>query len=146
MSTPKIRFFGKRKPLQQVDKQAFLSVAQNVVKDNKKTIKNISYIIVSDDELLEINKTHLNHDYYTDIITFDLSADPDQIEAEIYISADRVDENSHKLNTHDTEMPRVLFHGILHLIGFRDKTSKEQKEMRSMEEQCITLYQQKTAQ
>lgn len=146
MSYHKIRFFGKRKPLKELKKDAFASIAHAIVKEHNKTIKDISYVIVSDEALLEINKTHLQHDYFTDIITFDLSHHPNEIEAEIYISADRVNENSHKLQTQATEMPRVLFHGILHLIGFRDKTPNEQKQMRSMEDHCITLYQQKTAQ
>jgi probable rRNA maturation factor len=135
----KIVYFGKRKDIQFLNKTSFFLVAERVCSKKNKTISRIAYVLVSDDALLEINRTHLNHDYYTDIITFDLSDKPKRIEAEIYISTDRVIENAQPKKTQE-EFLRVMFHGILHLCGYADKSKKEQKEMRFKEDQCITLY------
>jgi rRNA maturation RNase YbeY len=91
---------------------------------------------------LSINKQFLNHDFYTDIITFDLAAHPsDPIQAEIYISIQRVKENATTLNIPFTkELHRVIFHGLLHLLGYRDKLKKDQLTMRSMEDKLLLLY------
>lgn len=99
-------------------------------------------ILCSDEYLLNINKTYLMHDYYTDIITFPLSKTTYTEEAEIYISIDRVKENA---RTHNTsfcnEFNRVLFHGVIHLTGQKDKTPKEQEMMRKQENQWIDDFQ-----
>ena len=103
--------------------------------ENKK-IQNIEYIFCSDDYLLEINKTHLNHDYYTDIITFPLSQDP--IEATIFVSIDRVKDNAKQFNqSFIDELHRVIAHGLLHLIGYNDKSEEESKIMRAMEDKVL---------
>lgn len=94
-----------------------------------KDLGRIKYILLNDEELLEINKNHLNHDYYTDIITFDYSK-LNKVSGEIYVSIDRVNDNA---SSNDNELLRVLCHGMLHLIGFNDKSEGEKKEMRSME-------------
>jgi len=102
---------------------------------------NINIIFVSDDFLLSLNKSHLQHDYYTDIITFDLSDTTDNLIAELYISVDRVKDNAKVLNFYyQNELRRVIFHGILHLLGQADKTDEESKLMRSKEEDWLTLY------
>ena len=92
---------------------------------------------LSDDELLEINKTHLDHDYYTDIITFDYSTSR-KISGELFISMDRVRENA---STHGSsevqEFHRVVAHGVLHLLGFKDKTEAESKVMREKENEVL---------
>jgi probable rRNA maturation factor len=92
---------------------------------------------LSDDELLEINKTHLDHDYYTDIITFDYSTSR-KISGELFISMDRVRENA---STHGSseiqEFHRVVAHGVLHLLGFKDKTEVESKVMREKENEVL---------
>lgn len=107
--------------------------------ENKRTISNINYIFCNDEYLLEINKEHLNHDYYTDIITFDLS-ESDEIESDIFISIERVKENSTNQNTSFTkELQRVLVHGLLHLIGFDDKNIEQKKIMREKEDSCLSL-------
>lgn len=117
---------------------------QFIVHKVKRLVKKeitLSYIFCSDDYLLDINRRFLNHDYYTDIITFPLSEDRNQIEAEIYISVDRVKDNALNLGTaHGNEMLRVLFHGVLHLIGYKDKTKAQQLEMRTKEEEWIKAY------
>ncbi len=99
----------------------------------EKRIGKITYYFVSDDELLEINKSHLNHDYYTDIITFDYSTKR-KLEGEIYVSIDRVRDNG---NDFVEELVRVMSHGVLHMLGFNDKSDGEIKEMRRMENKWI---------
>lgn len=99
----------------------------------EKRIGKITYYFVSDDELLEINKSHLNHDYYTDIITFDYSTKR-KLEGEIYVSIDRVRDNG---NDFVEELVRVMSHGVLHMLGFKDKSDGEIKEMRRMENKWI---------
>jgi len=108
--------------------------------DHKRAMINI--IFCSDDALLEINQLYLSHDYYTDIITFDLSDNrKEKLLSDIYISTERVKDNAQHLNTPmETELLRVIFHGVLHLLGFKDKTSHQQKEMRKKEEEWLTAY------
>jgi rRNA maturation RNase YbeY len=92
---------------------------------------------LSDDELLEINKAHLDHDYYTDIITFDYSTSR-KISGELFISMDRVRENASTLGSSETqEFHRVVAHGVLHLLGFKDKTEAESKVMREKENEVL---------
>lgn len=92
-------------------------------------LSEISIIFCSDDYLLEINKTHLNHNYYTDIITFNYNEDR-QIEGDLFISIDRVKENATENGVEFmNELQRVMIHGVLHLCGQNDKTEEEQAEM-----------------
>lgn len=102
---------------------------------------SLTFVFCSDEYLLSINKEYLNHDYYTDIITFNLANTGHPVEGEIYISLDRVKENAQKLNeTYKNELHRVIFHGALHLCGYRDKTIEEQSKMRKKEDYYINLY------
>ncbi|MBS3913403.1 MAG: rRNA maturation RNase YbeY [Bacteroidetes bacterium] len=135
-----IVYFGKRNPIAFLQKDQFLSAIIKICQEHHKTLHRISYVIVSDEKLLEINQTHLEHDYYTDIITFDLSDTPNSIDAEIYISSDRVKENAKILGSEGTEMLRVMFHGVLHLCGFNDHSEPEKKAMREQEAHCLNLY------
>ncbi len=100
----------------------------------------LDYIFCSDDYLLSINQDYLNHDTYTDIITFDYS-DGKTLSGDIFISTERVNENAkaYKVSL-DEELLRVMSHGILHLMGFGDKTDEERKLMRSKEEEKIKLF------
>ncbi len=104
-------------------------------------IEELNYIFCTDDYLLEINKTHLEHDYYTDVITFDnrmLSTDP--IAGDIFISYDRVRENAEDFEASiDQELARVMVHGLLHLIGYGDKTSEQASTMREKENYYLSL-------
>lgn len=101
----------------------------------------ITYIFCDDDYLLQINQQYLEHDTFTDIITFDMSGSKTDLTGEIYISADRVKENAAKFETtYQDELHRVIFHGALHLCGFKDKTAKDRKEMRAMEDYCLEQY------
>lgn len=106
----------------------------DVATSEGKTIGEINIIFCSDDYLLELNKQYLNHDYYTDVITFDYSQDQ-IISGDIFISIDRVRDNAHTYQqTFEDELNRVIVHGVLHLIGYKDKTDQEQKLMRQKED------------
>ena len=106
----------------------------------------INYTFVSDEFLLSMNQTHLNHDTYTDIITFDLSEKKSPIViGDIYISIDRVLENAKTLKTSkQDELLRVILHGALHLSGFGDKTKKESEKMRQLEDEWMMKYKELT--
>lgn len=116
----------------------------NKLIDAGRTTAEINYIFCSDEELLEINRTHLNHDYFTDIITFDLSDSANQLLcSDIFISADRVKDNANTLEiTLEAELHRVIFHGILHLLGYKDKTKQQRGAMREMEDQWLNDFSQ----
>ena len=106
----------------------------------------ITYVFCTDEFLLEMNTSFLDHDTYTDIITFDLSNSQEHMEGEIYISIDRVKENAVEYKTtYADELHRVIFHGILHLCGFKDKTKKDQKIMRENEDYCLARYKKELA-
>lgn len=101
----------------------------------------VNYVFCSDDYLLAINREFLSHDTYTDIITFDLSENNQHLQAEIYISTDRVKDNARRFGVpFRQEILRVVFHGMLHLCGFKDKTTAQQRTMREMEEQCLIQF------
>lgn len=108
--------------------------------NHQKQVETINYIFCSDEHLLSINQEYLDHDYYTDIITFDNSTEESMILSDIFISIDRVRENAsnQKIPFHD-ELHRVLAHGLLHLLGFKDKEDDEQTLMRQKEDTCLSL-------
>lgn len=111
-----------------------------VLREYGQKAESINYIFCSDDHLLKVNQQYLNHDTYTDIITFDSSESAGLLEADIYISIDRVRENATSLNIEfDLELHRVIIHGLLHLLGYSDKSEDEKKEMREKEEACLSL-------
>ncbi len=98
---------------------------------------NINFVFVSDDYLLKMNQQYLNHDYFTDIISFDYCKEK-LISGDIFISVPRVKENASKLKQpFETELFRVMIHGILHLMGYNDKTKDEKKQMRQAENTCL---------
>jgi len=105
------------------------------------SINNLNYIFCSDDYLHKINLEYLDHDTYTDIITFDNSEDESTIEGDIFISIDRVSENSQTLNTvFEEEVKRVIVHGLLHLCGYDDHTPEDKAEMRRLESEYILIF------
>lgn len=104
-------------------------------------IECLQYVFCSDKYLLDINKQFLNHDYYTDIISFDLSETKGVLIGDIYISVDRVKENAKTMKTtQGNELLRVIFHGALHFCGYNDKKPADTKLMRSMEDKWINAY------
>jgi probable rRNA maturation factor len=101
---------------------------------------NINYIFCSDNHLLKMNQQYLSHDTLTDIITFDHSEQTEKVEADIFISIDRVKENALSLKkVFADELHRVIIHGLLHLFGLKDKTEVEKQEMREKEDACLSL-------
>lgn len=105
----------------------------------------LSFVFCTDEYLLSINKQYLNHHFYTDIITFDLSTSKKVISGELYISIDRIKENAKEFKTTTTnELQRVMFHGVLHLCGYKDKSPKDIKLMRTKEDQYLKLYSQRS--
>jgi len=104
-------------------------------------LKSLHYVFCSDAYLLEINKQFLKHDTYTDIVTFEMGEDPAVTEGEIYVSVDRVVDNAVKFKTPiNQELHRVIFHGALHLCGFKDKSKKNAVLMRSKEDEYLEKY------
>ncbi len=122
-------------------KTTIQSFVETIFKREKKKLAHINYVFCSDAYLLNINRDFLAHDYYTDIITFGLS-EPDQpVEAEIYISIDRVKDNANQLGiSFKEEMLRVIFHGALHLCGYKDKKKSEVALMRQKENHYLSTY------
>ena len=104
------------------------------IKEEGKKLSYISYNFCNDKYILELNISSLNHNFYTDIITFELNDKNESIEGDIYISIDRVKDNANQLNElFINELHRVIIHGTLHLCGYKDKTKSEAKIMRNKE-------------
>ena len=120
----------------ELDKQEELTTwISSCIENNGKTVGEITYIFCDDDYLLKINQEHLNHDYYTDIITFDY-CEGDLVSGDLFISTERTRDNAEQLNSSaDDELHRVMIHGVLHLLGLKDKSEKEATEMRKAEDQ-----------
>lgn len=117
----------------------FNSFISNILISEKKTEGDIVLIFCSDEYLLEINKKHLNHNYYTDIITFDYCV-KNIVSGDLYISIDRVKENAKTFNdSFINELTRVVIHGVLHLCGYNDKTEADQKNMRNLENKYLAM-------
>lgn len=107
----------------------------------RKQLGELNYVFCSDEYLLDINRRFLNHDYYTDIITFDISESKAEVIGEIYISIDRVKDNAVQLQqTTQRELLRVILHGALHLCGYKDKTKAQQKIMRQKEDDYLLMF------
>ncbi|HYG01703.1 MAG TPA: rRNA maturation RNase YbeY [Chryseosolibacter sp.] len=111
------------------------------IKSEKKQLHELNFIFCSDDYLLKINRAYLNHDYYTDIITFPTNNSSATIAGDIFISIDRVTENASAFNSSlDMELRRVMIHGVLHLLGFKDKSRQQQILMRKKEDAYLSLW------
>jgi len=113
----------------------------NLAKAESFTILNLNYVFCSDEYLHKINVEYLNHDTLTDIITFDNSEEDDVIEGDIFISVERVQDNAEKYNVSElNELNRVLAHGLLHLVGYMDKSESDKKLMREKENYYLNLW------
>jgi probable rRNA maturation factor len=129
-----IRFNYADRKLNISYKKDLKTMLLEIFNNENKTVGVVDYIFCSDEYLLEINQRCLNHDFYTDIITFPLSDIDKPVDAEIYISTDRVRENAIiNTTTFKLELARVVAHGSLHLCGYKDKTRCEIEEMRAKE-------------
>jgi probable rRNA maturation factor len=122
-----------------LDSELFVLWLNEVITSEKFECGDVNLIFVSDEKLLEMNQQFLQHDYYTDIITFDYSADK-IISGELYISIDRVNENALEMDGYDNEIKRVCVHGVLHLCGYGDKSDEEIVEIRSKENFYINRF------
>ena len=113
---------------------------QEVIRLNNHQTGHLSFVFCTDDYLLEVNKKFLNHDYYTDIITFDYN-ESNRVSGDFIISIDRVKDNAlmHQCSF-QLELYRVIIHGVLHLLGFSDKTEIQKKKMRELEDLCLAQY------
>ncbi len=117
----------------------YLAWIDRLASHHQKILGDINYIFCSDEHILKVNREHLNHDYYTDIITFPLNDDP--ITSDIFISVDRVKDNASQEDaSFDDELKRVMAHGLLHLFGYGDKSDAEAQTMRQEEDRAIAMF------
>ena len=136
----RVRFFFQDTRIRLERRRELKTFLAGLFKKEGKKLDSLNIIFCSDPILLEINREFLQHDFYTDIITFDLSTS-EAVTAEIYISADRVKDNADRLQVPvNQELYRVIFHGALHLCGYGDKTKAEKLNMRKKEEQYLKKY------
>lgn len=133
----KILFFSEEVELPEVNQVKVSEWIQDTIKKEDAKYESINIVFCSDEFLLRLNKEHLAHDYFTDIITFQYEKDP--IEGELFISLDRVIENAKDRKIPFlTELHRVIIHGVLHMIGYGDKSEEEQKTIRSKEDYYLS--------
>ncbi len=133
-SKSKVYFYVDNITLRLTRRKVLKATVEALFKNEGKNLNRMTYIFCTDRKLREINRQFLNHDYFTDIITFDLSQDTKSIQGESYISLARVKENSLELNKpFQEELWRVIFHGALHLCGYSDKSEKKVLQMRRRE-------------
>ena len=112
---------------------------ENTIRSENKKAGDISFIFCSDDYLLEVNKEYLNHDYYTDVITFDY-VEENIISGDIFISIDRIKENADEFKvSFSDELNRIMIHGVLHLLGYKDKTADEKQLMTTKEDKYLSM-------
>ena len=139
---PAIYFFSEDTDFALAEEDVTLQWLERILTDHEQEAENVNYIFCSDEYLLDINRTYLDHDYYTDIITFDnREYDDEPLESDIFISIDRVKDNAQGLGiTFDRELHRVIIHGMLHLLGWNDKTDEQKAAMRQKEEACLSLH------
>jgi probable rRNA maturation factor len=136
-----ISFFQEDTDLRIQPKTKYKSWLKKIASEEGYIIKDLNYIFCSDEYLHQINVEYLNHDDYTDIITFDNSEKEKSIEGDVFVSWDRVQENAILHNTpKNIELLRVMSHGLLHLMGYKDKKEKEKETMKQMEDASIKLF------
>lgn len=137
---PRINFFEEDISFKLKDKAKVKEWIKTTVETEGYKLKELNYIFCSDKYLLQINQQYLNHDTYTDIITFDNSEKEGIIEGDIFISVDRIRENATKFATSETnELHRVIVHGALHLLGYQDKMAESKKLMTSKEDEYLGI-------
>jgi len=134
-------FFSENKNFKISNKKEIRTLLKEICKKENKKISFINCVFCSDNRLLEINKKYLNNTSLTDVVTFDFTTNKKTIEGDVYISIDRVKENAKKYKqSFKTELLRIIIHGLLHLIGFSDKTKEEKNTMTLKENEYLSLY------
>ena len=137
---PSINFFEEDVRFKLKDKTKVKTWIKAVIEAEGYKLQEVNYVFCSDEYLLGINRQYLDHDTYTDIITFDNSEKDKVITGDIFISIDRIRENAKKFNSGElNELHRVIIHGALHLLGYKDKTAENKKLMTSKEDQYLAI-------
>ena len=122
------------------DQELVAAWLASIIENHDFRLENLTYIFCSDEYLYQLNQEYLDHNTYTDIITFNNADEPAVIESDIFISIDRVKENADNLNIpFQEELHRVMAHGILHLLGYDDKDTELKHLMRTAEDKCLSL-------
>ncbi len=136
----KINFFSEEIIFKPKHPAALRKWIKGVISSEGRRLVEVNYIFCTDAYIHSVNLEYLKHDTYTDIITFNNSEEERSIESDIFISIERVKENSEKLTvSFEHELHRVMIHGVLHLCGFSDKTPAQKAEMRIKEDACLSL-------
>tara|TARA_R110002124_G_scaffold20395_1_gene79983 strand:+ start:604 stop:1029 length:426 start_codon:yes stop_codon:yes gene_type:complete len=136
-----INFFAEEVSFSLKEKRKRKSWLKKIAEAENHKISELNYIFCSDEYLLSINIEYLDHDTYTDIITFDNSEEENILEGDIFISIERVKENSQALEVdEEKELSRVISHGLFHLLGYKDKSNEEANLMRNKEDFAINLF------
>lgn len=135
-----IRYYSDDCPLPAIDQNEVSDWILRTASLHAKKVGEINYIFCSDAKILEANKEYLQHDYYTDIITFDYS-EQNKISGDIYIGTETVATNAEMLGvSYEAELNRVIIHGVLHLCGYKDKTPEDEKTMHQKEDEALKLF------
>ena len=135
-----IRFYVMDVPFPNLDFDTVRDWIEQVVVTSGRRLGELYYYFCSDEQLLEINRERLGHDFYTDIVTFPLDDCREVISSEFCLSLDRIAENALAYRrTYESELHRVIIHGVLHLIGYDDLTEDDRKQMREKEEECLKV-------
>ncbi len=131
-----ILFHSEDTPFTLKKSEKIVNVLLKFIEEEANYCGSINYVFCSDDYLLKLNQEYLSHDYYTDILSFQMDDEP--IQGDIFISIDRVTENARNLNVpFEDELYRVISHGVLHFLGYKDKTQEEIQIMRKKEDELI---------
>lgn len=134
-----IRFHTLSEKKKFQDKLLIKKILKDIISKYNKSVGDINIILVSDKKILKINKEYLKHDYFTDIITFNYNVN-NIVSGDLYISFDRIEENAVKYkNPLNIELSRVIIHGILHLLGFDDKTKEQRMKIRLLEQEFLDI-------
>jgi rRNA maturation RNase YbeY len=137
----KIQFFSENITFRLPNKARIRSWLLSVIQSEKKKAWYINYIFCDDLYILELNKTYLDRDYFTDVISFSYSEEPGTVSGDIFISIDRVRENADKFGqSFDSEIRRIMVHGLLHLTGYRDRLKNEKKRITKKEDHYLSLF------
>ena len=140
MTTDKIQIVCERVELPSIDLAKIANWIEEVAKSHDRIVGPLTYIFCDDEKIIEVNRQFLQHDYYTDIITFDYSRGK-RISGDMFISLDTVASNAEMLVvSYDTELHRVIIHGVLHLCGIDDKGEGEREIMEGFENEALALF------